>query len=412
MEHFRIDHGDMFSKYDIGRLSASRDKQVANTVAKLADEYVLNVNEADYIRYLIDEYTLQMPILCFDDVKVEHRKVLVDPEYLPRYYGAQNAVECNMIRYIVPLSGDHNLLLFCPSTFTLSGGGNFHVERNEIYTDILAVSNDAEKVTRDFNSRKDNCLQMLAYLENDVRSYNRSLPDTAKRCFLARKEKIKKDNAFLANLGVPTSSHVESPQTYAVPTVSHRFAPPKVDAIKKVESMTPVMDMEKYEQILMALQTAGQMYERFPNLTLGKDEETLRDLFLTQIQISFKNDSATAEAFNKRGKTDIMLKHGDGILFIAECKFWNGKQVFHDAITQVLKYLTWRDTKVALLIFVRKTTMTTAVNSIKESVSSHENYKCTLMPRGETWLNYKFTMLNDKEREVYLAVQIFDFSQS
>ena len=153
MEHFRIDHGDMFSKYGSGSLSPSRDKQVSDAVARLTDDYVLNVDEEGYIQYLIDEYTLHLPVIHFD----EPRKVMVDPEYLPRYWGAQRAIERTMLRYIIPISGDHNLLYFCPSTFLLSGSGIFHVGSTEIYTDILATSDDAEEVKREIESAKDSC---------------------------------------------------------------------------------------------------------------------------------------------------------------------------------------------------------------------------------------------------------------
>lgn len=403
----------MFSKYGSGSLSPSRDKQVSDAVARLTDDYVLNVDEEEYIQYLIDEFTLHLPVIHFDDARIETRKVMVDPEYLPRYWGAQREIERTMIRYIIPISGDHNLLYFCPSTFLLSGSGNFHVGTTEIYTDILAISDDAEQVKRDLESAKDSCKKMLGYLENDIRAYNNSLPRTSRDYFVARKEKIKKENSFIASLGVPLSLGVKNPKTYAVPTVSRRFDPPRVNnGSKKVEEVTPVMDMAKYEQILSALQTVGQTYEKLPKVTLGMDEETLRDLFLAQIQTSFKSDSATAEAFNKNGKTDIMVKHGDDVLFVAECKFWKGKQVFHNAISQLLSYLTWRETKAALLIFVRDTTMTTVINGVKENVSSHGNYKSTLTSKSETWFNYKFTMPNDPDREIYLAIQIFDFNST
>ena len=140
---------------------------------------------------------------------------------------------------------------------------------------------------------------MLGFLEKDVRAYNNGLPQTARDYFVSRKEKIKRENSFIVNLDVPTSSQVKNPKTYAIPTVSHRFVPPKAKSTtKEVEAITPVMDMAKYGQILEALQTVGQMYEKLPNVTRGMDEETLRDLFLAQIQTSFKSDSATAEAFN------------------------------------------------------------------------------------------------------------------
>ena len=152
------------------------------------------------------------------------------------------------------------------------------------------------------------------------------------------------------------------------------------------------------------------MLESHPNVTNGMDEETLRDLFLTQIQTSFKSEAAIGEAFNKNGKTDILVKRGDGIVFIAECKFWKGKQVLLDAISQLLSYLTWRDTKTALLIFIRGTSMTAAVSSIKKNVVTHPNYKSKETTNGETWFNYRFSMAQDQDRDVYLAIQLFDFS--
>ncbi len=411
MEYYRFEHGDMFSQYRWWDVEESRDKQMADAIAEHSDDYILNVNEEDFIQYLIEEYSLYVPVIHFEDVRIEPRKALVEREYLPRYWAIEDTIEASVIRYIVPFSGDKKMLYILPTTFTSSGSGNFHVGYNAIYKDILALSNDAEKVKSDYESAKDSCIKMLKYLETNIHEYNRSLPAKARSLFINQKQKIKQENSFISNLGVPTSSQVKNPNTYAVPTVSHRFGPPKTESTtKKVDAVTPVMDMEKYEQILESLHIVGQMYEKFPKVTQGMSEETLRDLFLAQIQTSFKSDSATAEAFNKSGKTDIMVKNGDGVLFVAECKFWKGKQVLLDAISQLLSYLTWRDTKTALLIFVRKNTMTTAINGVKENISLHENFKCSLSHKGETWFNYKFTIPNDKEREVFLAVQIFDFN--
>ena len=105
-----------------------------------------------------------------------------------------------------------------------------------------------------------------------------------------------------------------------------------------------------------------------------------------------------------------MVKHENEIVFVAECKFWKGRQALLDAISQLLGYSTWRDTKTALLIFVRDTSMTAAISSVKENIVTHPNYKNTEKAKGETWFNYKFSMANDPDRDVYLAVQLFDFS--
>ena len=411
MEHFTIDRDTLFQKYDAMDLPRAGEKQMQEAVNRLEDDYVLNVNEEDYVSYLIEEYSLCIPIVHFEDVRIEPRKVLVGVEYLPKYWSVEKAVERTVVRYIIPVEGDTDLLNCRPSTWLTSGGGHFHISSGSIYTDILILEEDPEKVKREFENRKSNLVKMMGYLKADIKSYNNSLPGIANRVFSSRKGKIKNDNAFIASLDTPTIAQAGSPRTYSVPTVTKRYPQPenKVSS-KKVEALTPVMDVQKYEQILDALHTIGKMCESFPSITTGKDEESLRDIFLTQIQTTFKSESASGEAFNKSGKTDIMVKHGDGILFIAECKFWKGKQVFLDAISQLLGYLTWRDTKTALMVFVRNTSMTTALVGVRESIESHPNYECVEKAKGETWFNYIFTLPNDPDRKVHLAVLLFDFS--
>lgn len=336
MEHFRIDRDNLFQKYDAMALPRSGENHLRKVIDELDDDYVLNVNEEDYIQYLIESNSLSVPVVHFEDVRIEPRKVLVDSEYLPGYWMVEKAIERTVVRYIIPVEGDTDILNCRPSTWLSSGSGHFHIS---------------------------------------------------------------------------TTAQAGMPKTYAVPTVTKRYPQPeKKQSGKKVEELTPVMDLQRYAQILDAINTVGKMYESFPDVTKGMKEETLRDLFLTQIQTSFKTESATGEAFNKNGKTDIMVKHGDGILFIAECKFWKGQQAFLDAITQLLSYLTWRDTKAALMIFVRDTSMSTAVAGVKDHIASHANYKSTEKAKDETWFNYKFSMPDDPDRDVFLAVQLFDFS--
>lgn len=410
MERFRIDRGDIFSKYRTEDLIPSQTKAIERKVNALDDDYVLNIGEEDYINYLVEEYSLYTPEVHFEDAHIDTRKVLVDRQYLPHYWGVEDSYEATMVRYIVPISGDSDLLFFHPSIWFSSGSGRFHVEHSYIYTDILSLNGKAEEVTREYESEKNSCLQMLEHLDKEIKAYNRALPEIARKVFSARKESIKRQNSFVASLGMPTANQ-RKPKTYSVPTVSHRYGPPKSpNNSQKVEELTPVMDAQKYNQILDSIHTIGKVYESLPNVTKNMDEETLRDLFLAQIQTSFKSESATGEAFNKSGKTDIMVKHEDGIVFIAECKFWHGKQVFLDAVSQLLSYLTWRDTKTALLLFVRGVTMTAALNGVKNYISEHPNFKEALPAKKETWLNYRFKMNQDDERLVSLAVLLFDYN--
>ena len=58
---------------------------------------------------------------------------------------------------------------------------------------------------------------------------------------------------------------------------------------------------------------------------------------------------AAGETFNYQGKTDILIRSGDRNIFIAERKFWNGPAKPTKTIDQLLGYLSWRDSKAAIL---------------------------------------------------------------
>ena len=64
---------------------------------------------------------------------------------------------------------------------------------------------------------------------------------------------------------------------------------------------------------------------------------------------------ATGETFNYGGKTDILIRYQGNNIFIGECKFWKGPKSYLETIDQILRYVTWRDTKVAIFVFCKDT---------------------------------------------------------
>ena len=164
----------------------------------------------------------------------------------------------------------------------------------------------------------------------------------------------------------------------------------------------------EYKSILCAISSIGKNLERYPNTHKGKTEETIRDLFLTQLSTTFMSYSSVGEAFNHKGKTDIMVKKGNDIIFIAECKIWKGAKGLVDAVSQLLSYLTWRDTKTALLIFNRNVEMTTVLQSIENALPQIPNY-ISGKQSDETTFNCVFHFNNDKNRRIKMAIMVFDF---
>lgn len=177
----------------------------------------------------------------------------------------------------------------------------------------------------------------------------------------------------------------------------------------------PLMtDEDLYEDTIRIINQIGQAMERKPALYLGKDEEGLRDTLLTSLESRFDDISVTGETFNHGGKTDILLKDTNDShnVFIGECKFWHGKKHFLSAIDQLFdRYLTWRDSQTALIVFVGCSNFSSVVETIKNSVTLHKYYLCDNGSHSETSLSYIFRQPNDSNKEVKLEVMVFNFDK-
>jgi hypothetical protein len=112
--------------------------------------------------------------------------------------------------------------------------------------------------------------------------------------------------------------------------------------------------------------------ERSPSAFSGLDEEALRTHFQIPLNGKFQG-MASGETFNAASKTDILIKHEDRILFVAECKFWKGAQSLTDAISQLLSYMTWRETKAAILLFNQNKNFSSVLDQIPGGLPNTRN---------------------------------------
>jgi hypothetical protein len=412
MERYYIKEGDLFKKGDTNQLEDLLKQEVSKRIQSLEDDYVLNVSEIEYVNYLIEELRLECPEVQFENCSIEKRRVMMPNGFLPMHYRVsfEGELERTVYRLCIPLTGDKDVLRFCPSTFTMGGAGRFCFNSNEIYIDIPDPNGNGQNVASDIKLYKDDLMKMVGFLKTDIERINKSISLYIPQVFKNRKEKILKEQQVIANLGIPIKSKAETNKTYSVPTVERRIEKPIVIKHQKAEPLTPTMVEDVYQDILSTINTTGQNIERYLKTVENQDEETIREHFLTQLSTTFKDCSSTGESFNHVGKTDIMVKHGNDILFIAECKVWKGAKKLNEAIDQLLSYLTWRDSKTALLIFNKDTILQTIVDSIQESIPSHPNFVKYIKQRDKGWYDYVFH-LNNSNDEIKMAVMVFDFKK-
>jgi hypothetical protein len=69
--------------------------------------------------------------------------------------------------------------------------------------------------------------------------------------------------------------------------------------------------------------------------------------------------------------------------------------------------LTWRDSKAAIILFVRNKDLSDVISKVKIITPNHKNFLEYVNDMEETWLNYKFHINNDRNREIMLAVMLY-----
>jgi len=287
------------------------------------------------------------------------------------------------------------------------------INDNCLCFDIVNFSNNPEKIQKRANEIISLLCSQLKNVRNQVDDYNSSLQDRATEFFQNRKQHLLKTNDLLSSLGIPIKKSTNVSPTFSIPSPKIqkkiKISPPQVT--EKGFKPEPTLDSATYHDILKFIQDVGKQFERMPSTYYDKQEESLRDHILLVLEPNFEG-SATGETFNKRGKTDILLRHEGSNVFIAECKFWRGEKAYLKSIDQLLSYLTWRDSKSAIVIFVENKDFSSVIGKVESITPDHPNCLGFSGKKDETWLNYRFHIIDDPNREVKLAILLFHIPPS
>jgi hypothetical protein len=382
---------------------------VAHSIESEKDDYILNVNEDDYIAHKVSEATVDNLEIHVDDIYASSSEQMIPAERFPWDFHVYSgkSYKKDVIKFHVPISGDIQLLHCIPSS-RIMWSMEIEVNRNEFCFEIINFRDNADEIVRRKDENIRSILQQYENVRTEVERANSSLEQHIRNAFNSRKQRIQKSSGVLASLGVPVKKSSAPPETFSVPTPQKRKKPILNKPSVKESGFTPEpsLDQSTYIDILKLIHDVGKEFERLPSLYAGKEEEHLRDHFLMMLEPNFEG-TATGETFNKTGKTDILLRHEGSNVFIGECKFWKGEKSFLSTIDQLLGYLTWRDSKAAVIMFVPNKDFSSVVDTAKEASPKHSNFLKYVDEKDETWFDYEFHLDGDRNRVVKLAVMLY-----
>ncbi len=380
------------------------------------DDYILNVNLDDYANHLKSQYEVTEPIIDFDSVRIDETERMIPAERFPFTYGVREGRSYKMQVIILELDiiqGVEELRRHPARQITLSGHSRFNIEQRRLVYEYINFDKKGEEIRREFDNAIESLKPNYERLRSDIRGFNNTIISHVQAVFKRRKDELLKNKSILSSIGIPLKRDKNASQTFAVPSPQVR-QPIRIERPKVQQggfTPEPTIDNTTYQNILKIINDVGKNFERYTSLYQGKGEEDLRDHILMFLDPNFEMGSASGETFNKTGKTDILIRYDSSVLFVAECKFWSGPKNYLKTISQLINYLTWRDTKTSVIIFVKQKDISAIIEKVKEETSKHDNFLKFCNQTDENWFNYEFHLNGDRNRIIKMAIQLYHIPQ-
>lgn len=405
-ENILFHKGDWFATQD------GWNKKVVAAIDSMNGDELLNISTIDLSNYYVSEYKFEVPRIYPADLIVDQRETKIDISQDPMRFIDDRSrpfyISGTSIDIDLPFTGNKVGFDIQPSTRNYNNP-RAYVGDGVLKFSIAGASLTPEAVKQEIDRMVGSISQHLTWLENDARAYNAGLEALATQTIERRKEKLLKDRSLVAGLGFKIKQRPGAAETFAAPLVRQNIRPTvsKPVASREAYKPEPTLTEEDYEHILKVLGNMVQVMEQSPGAFRTIDEESLRTHFLVQLNGHFLG-AASGETFNYEGKTDILINVDGRNIFVGECKFWTGEKGYIETLDQILSYLSWRDTKAAVLMFSRNKEFTGVLEAIATSTPTHANCKKLVRQRSESSWTYLFGHKDDPNREISITILAYN----
>ena len=401
----------LFHEKDLGKLINGYEAGIRQEVEGWERNKILAASEPDLIAYLVEKYTLDPPRLLRDDLHIESEgetkiDVSADPLRHVRDQSRPFYIPGSYVTVAIPFEGDADLFGFQASTRSYNPPYG-QVSGSTVLISFQDVKLDPQRIRQEIDTTVGRIEEHLKWIKNDCDGWNGRIQAGAAQCVRNRKDRLLEQATMVSALGLPIKRRPDAASSISVPLVRKKRPIVLPPTPKEAFQPEPALPDSEYDYILTVIDRQSQSIERSPSTFVHMEENQIRDLILVNLNGHYEGD-VTGETFNAEGKTDILIRADGRNAFIAECKFWEGPRALHAAVGQILGYLTWRDTKAALIFFSKNVDFTNVLASIATAVPEHPNFKRELQKVSDTHVRYLFRQKNDPARDLYLAVLAFN----
>jgi hypothetical protein len=327
-------------------------------------------------------------------------------------YGGQHPAESIKALLHIPWSGNRQAFTFRPYHSLQQQNPEADITDREVVLFVVAYPGTPGDVTQKHLLDQQQILQQwVERVNGDIAGVER-LVRAKVRSQLAERQRVQRQrDAMIGEFTIPVRQ-VAADWALEVPvrrtTVVLRGSAPTGTNGEPEWSLADSV----YEQIIRTITGLTRAMELRPASAnrLLPDEETLRDFLMFMLGGNYEAPDGAdlfvgGETVNGKGKTDLLIRHRDKNAFIGECKFWDGPSKFDEAIEQLLSYVVWRDTKAALILFIKNRDATAVIDTAGSRLASHA--ACVQAPVSSAPCerrDYRLASPHDDQRMISLAL--------
>ena len=269
------DYFYLCSKESIGIYNRDLFVALKNDVEQEADDYINNIEEDEYVEYLVGKYSIATPILNFDKIEATTGIKKIAAENFPRGLYARKGQIYERPTTVIHIFCEGDVELF---RYNIGIGyqntPEVFIEDGNLCFEMVDFYNQPERTKNVYQTLINNIKIITSELIKEIERYNYSLRANIKNIIKERKAKIEN---IVQVLGIPIKKRQNLLSSYEVPTTQSKLnislKPQLTDNSENIEYF---LEEGIYWDILQVIHDYGKIFEQYPSTYRDKEEEDLR----------------------------------------------------------------------------------------------------------------------------------------
>lgn len=339
------------------------------------------------LRHQIDEEHINKLVnQLFDEHKIK-LLCIADPEKEPcemQSWGRGTKPEnLLLIKLSFKFEGEKALIFINPdSEFHGTFFGAFFpvmIRENTLMYEIIEINkSDASEVAEFANDINLWLQENVTEVNKLAEIFNNNLKSNIQKFINDRLKEIQRQEVLINKIPFKLKKKENIPELLKIELkkTSDQFIE-HLNSLPTREEKVYFLDQNSFNKIINDLYVIGQQMERTPSTYSEKHEQDIRDLFwlLLEFNYSLAGLTTSGETFNHNGRTDLLIKYQDIIIFIAELKFWRGQSKLSETLNQLFGYLTWRENEACIIYFIDQKNPSSIINEFDNVIKTQEYFK-------------------------------------